>query len=322
MPRNLHQTADFWRLRPVTRETLLILWMAADNNGGIDGKPGAIHQKLNTPGTTRRLSDSLNELSEAGHVVLKKDRIQLSHWEKTIPARLRRDFSQAERKQGVAKKNPTVGGKSAMISNDVESKQELAEKNPTEEGGSPSRARVIDPSDQLNKVDNIPPIKPPPGGSEFESRKRVFLEWQESFGKKRARFKSGDSRDSKIKTRLKSFTIEQLVTCIRGYAADPWRHGAPVRHELATLLRNDVQVENGIELHNTGGRHGRSGKQNSGDFRSIRGRANRTIGYTDADRSSSPGVRDPARDSVRDDDAGRDEVQGDREPRPSAGLPF
>lgn len=325
MPRNLHMTADFWRLRPATRETLLVLWMAADNAGGIEGSPGALHRKLNTPGTTKRLLTSLEELSDAGHVVIDGERIQLARWRETLPSRMLRDFAihsdETESKQRVVNKNPAVAPKCAIHSDEGESKRALAKDNPAVGKSGPSRARVVDPSDQLEEENRTPPLRSPPG-DDFKSRKEVFSVWKEKFGKSRAKFNSGDARDRRIQTRLKRWTLEELVQCVEGYAMDPWRHEAPVRNELSTLLRNDMQVETGLELFNTGGNHGRAEKHTTGIDGKVRGRANRTIGYGDEDRSSPSGLRNGRGNPLRDGDAGRDEVSGDGPSRAADGLPF
>lgn len=123
---------------------------------------------------------------------------------------------------------------------------------------------------------------------EREIGRCVFDAWREAFGKKRSKMRAGDKRDVKIQARLKTWDVETLVNAIKGYAFDPWRHEQPGRHELATLLRNDAQVEAGVEMFEKGAQHARTLRATGRNQR-----ANSTIDYGDADRS--PGAGNPVR---------------------------
>ena len=99
--------------------------------------------------------------------------------------------------------------------------------------------------------------------SGFDPSRRVFSHWQESFKRERARIRSGDGRDKKIRARLKEFSEKEVIDALSGFSMDPWRKEAPARHELATLLRNSAQVEVGLELFATGGGRRSSNSANS-----------------------------------------------------------
>ena len=117
---------------------------------------------------------------------------------------------------------------------------------------------------------------------EREIGRCVFDAWREAFGKKRSKMSAGDKRDAKIQARLKTWDVETLVNAIKGYAFDPWRHEQPGRHELATLLRNDAQVEAGVEMFEQGAQHARTLRASGRNQR-----ANSTIDYGDRDRIPS-----------------------------------
>jgi hypothetical protein len=129
----------------------------------------------------------------------------------------------------------------------------------------------------------------------FATRKEVFEAWKQAFGKKRGVYKSGDKRDRVVQARLKTWSIEQLKDCVRGYSMDPWRHGGLVRHELATLLRNDGQIEAGLEIKDDGGERARAQR----NAESTGKRANKTVDYTERDRVAESGVSSFGGDTVR-----------------------
>ncbi len=133
----------------------------------------------------------------------------------------------------------------------------------------------------------------------FERRRAVFDAWKTAFKKRRGVFKSGDKRDRAIRARLKEWTIEDVVRAINGYAMDPWRHEQPSRHELATLLRNDGQIEAGLEIHDDGGKNARAARNAARDTRKRKG-GNATVDYT----------RERSGEGDRDDRSRRDPVQG------------
>ena len=117
----------------------------------------------------------------------------------------------------------------------------------------------------------------------FEVRRDVFLHWAKVFDRRRCRFRANDKRDRVIKLALSRWTPEELKTSIDGYAEDPWRQGVPVRHELATLLRNCVQIEGGLELYER--RDIIAAARNVEEARR-RQPGNQTVGYGDKDRGS------------------------------------
>lgn len=82
----------------------------------------------------------------------------------------------------------------------------------------------------------------PTRGAPLEDVRAVFEAWREAFGKN-SNATLGERRRRVIRARLRRFAVADLLEAIRGAAADPWRHEAAVRHELATLLRTDEAVE-------------------------------------------------------------------------------
>ena len=76
----------------------------------------------------------------------------------------------------------------------------------------------------------------------------IFNFWVSVFAKDPVRTKLTLKRKKAIQSALKShIDPEVLFRSIRGFANDPWRHGDPVRNELATLLRED-NIERGLNL--------------------------------------------------------------------------
>ena len=141
----------------------------------------------------------------------------------------------------------------------------------------------------------------------FDVRKRVFEAWQKAFKKKRGVFKSGDKRDKAIKSRLKNWDVEELVKCVEGYSMDPWRHEQHTRHELATLMRNDTQIESGLDIFDDGGRRARASRATGEAGK----KGNATIDFTDADRDGGGGVRDFRGNPLPRDTPGREQVLGE-----------
>jgi hypothetical protein len=134
----------------------------------------------------------------------------------------------------------------------------------------------------------------------LDTRKQIFEHWARVFQKKRVRFKAGSKRDAKVVARLKSFTQEEIIKALDGFAMDPWRHEELVRHELATLLRNDEQVEAGLDIFDNGGRNVRTSGY-SGP--SQNGSANSTISYGREASPRVPGLQDSTGATVQDDSA-------------------
>jgi|TARA_R110000824_G_scaffold146297_2_gene315061 hypothetical protein len=162
------------------------------------------------------------------------------------------------------------------------------------------KARALKAESQLGKLRQNDVVE---GG--FDVRKRVFEAWQKAFKKKRGVFKSGDKRDKAIKSRLKNWDVEELVKCVEGYSMDPWRHEQHTRHELATLMRNDTQIESGLDIFDDGGRRARTSRT----LETNTGKGNLTIDYTDSDRGKSGGVTDFRGNTLPGDATGREPVR-------------
>lgn len=145
---------------------------------------------------------------------------------------------------------------------------------------------------QVQSKNNAPPV---------EERKEVFLHWATAFRKDHVRFRSGSKRDLKIVARLKSMGKESVIKAISGFALDPWRHEELVRHELATLLRSDEQVEAGMEIFDKGGRrdNNRRGSQAFGS-----GNANATVSFRREDTPRLPSSENNRGEAVSNDQSG------------------
>jgi len=117
----------------------------------------------------------------------------------------------------------------------------------------------------------------------FEIRREVYTHWFNLFDKKRSRFRANDRRDRVIKIALSRWTPEELKAALSGYAEDPWRHGIPARHELATLLKNCVQIEGGLELHE---RRDIIAAARNIETNRRKQPGNQTVGYGESDRGS------------------------------------
>ena len=162
------------------------------------------------------------------------------------------------------------------------------------------KARALKAEAELEKLKKVDDVD-----SGFEVRKRVFDTWLKAFKKKRGVFKSGDKRDKAIKARLKNWGVEELMKSVEGYAMDPWRHEQLTRHELATLMRNDSQIEVGLDIFDDGGRRARTSRTSETNT----GKGNLTIDYTDEDRGKSGGVTDFRGNSVPGDTPGWEPVR-------------
>ena len=170
---------------------------------------------------------------------------------------------------------------------------------PEKKGGDAElwRARALE-AELLLKELKAPSVEPP-RVSGFDERKGVFDVWMDAFKKKRGVFRSGDKRDNAVRARLKNWSVEDLIKSIRGYALDPWRHEQMSRHELATLLRTDGQVEAGLETHDDGGERAKAARSSG---RPGRGLGNATVDFVHTGA---------ANDSMRERPAGREAVSGD-----------
>ena len=163
------------------------------------------------------------------------------------------------------------------------------------------KERALKAERKLEELDTTVAEDKPTG---FKQREEVFAKWKEVFKKKRGVFRSGDKRDRTISQRLKNWNLSELTKAIEGFSMDPWRHGHLNRHELATLLRNDGQVEAGVEIYEDGGervQHQRSDRGHSG---------NKTIDYTDKDRGNSSRVAGFTEGSLQRTATGRNCLPG------------
>ena len=147
------------------------------------------------------------------------------------------------------------------------------------------------------------------GAPSLDERKEVFQFWADKFHKAKVRFKSGSERDRKIIARLKSRGKEEVLKAIEGFSLDPWRHEELVRHELKTLLRNDEQVEAGLDLYDNGGRHAVN-RASAGQ--SQYGNANGTVGYAHPNRPGLPQYVDSGRNPVRHDFSQWSDLRGNQ----------
>ena len=170
---------------------------------------------------------------------------------------------------------------------------------PEKKGGDAElwRARALEAEMLLKsmEVSGLEPATP----SGFDERKRVFDAWKDAFKKKRGVFKSGDKRDNAVKGRLKNWSVDDLIKAIRGYALDPWRHEQMSRHELATLLRTDGQVEAGLETHDDGGERARASRVTKANRNGL---ANATVDFVHSGAGDdSMRKRPPRRETVSGD---------------------
>lgn len=87
--------------------------------------------------------------------------------------------------------------------------------------------------------------------SDLSDIKEVFEHWVEKTWTGRGRRPSLDEKKrSRIRSRLKRFTVSELKSAIDGFAASPFHNGQKngVRHlKISTIFRDDEQVETGIE---------------------------------------------------------------------------
>lgn len=72
----------------------------------------------------------------------------------------------------------------------------------------------------------------------------MFDHWVSAFGLDPKRTKLDRKRRAKLRARLKRFTADELCAALDAFAASPWRRAERVRHEFATLMRDDAQIEN------------------------------------------------------------------------------
>ena len=116
---------------------------------------------------------------------------------------------------------------------------------------------------------------------ESDVRAEVFGVWQEVFGRQRTKFRAGGDRDRKIIKALEQYSKEDIIKSIKGHGMNNWRHGGPVRNELATLLRNEQNIEAGMEIFEKGGIKDDSQRNTRG---------NRTIDFGHESRGTQSGV--------------------------------
>lgn len=76
----------------------------------------------------------------------------------------------------------------------------------------------------------------------------VYDHWRGTFKKVNKRYdRISDGRLSKIRARLREFSVTELCTSLDGAARDPWE-GRAQHHDLTLLLRNREQVERFLEM--------------------------------------------------------------------------
>jgi len=76
----------------------------------------------------------------------------------------------------------------------------------------------------------------------------LLAHWTTLFERDKKRVKLTAKRKSVIRTALEDWSLEELMNCISGHSQNPWRHGAPNRNELKTLLRPE-NIEAGLEAY-------------------------------------------------------------------------
>lgn len=117
------------------------------------------------------------------------------------------------------------------------------------------RPCVEEGSEPSPVVSEPKPLHGAPGdtrrATELEAVKAVFDEWRKVFGHPKAELE--EKRTARIRSRLKNFTVEQLVTAFRGALKDDWIMGCDPKSTrkfdgLETVLRDTAQVERLIEL--------------------------------------------------------------------------
>tara|TARA_R100001086_G_scaffold51514_3_gene22955 strand:- start:2662 stop:3270 length:609 start_codon:yes stop_codon:yes gene_type:complete len=124
-------------------------------------------------------------------------------------------------------------------------------------------------------------MKPRAPDVSLDDRKEVHELWATLFKKQKTRFRTNGMRDKKIVKAIKEYGKEDVIKSIQGHSMNEWRHGAPNRCELATLLRNEQNIEAGMEIFDKGGV--------KDDFqRAFAG--NRTIDFSDESRKRRGGV--------------------------------
>lgn len=106
----------------------------------------------------------------------------------------------------------------------------------------------------VSQIDTPPPSQPSkrkaPTNPDTAPQVRdgVFAFWMDEFKVgSQAKLERGKKRDKAIMWALGAYGRDGVWKALKGYAADPWRHEARSRHEIATLLRDAAQVEEGLD---------------------------------------------------------------------------
>jgi len=132
----------------------------------------------------------------------------------------------------------------AHMTKEVKDEPKAVVKPPVAPVAEPEREEVVVEAKVLKSVKS---------SSGMTDRKEVHDLWAELFKKAKTRFRSGGKRDRKIAKAIKEFGKDDVVKSIKGHALNEWRHGSPTRCELATLLRDEQNIEAGIEIFDKGG---------------------------------------------------------------------
>lgn len=127
----------------------------------------------------------------------------------------------------------------------------LLSKESTEEGGPSDRASDLRSSLlSEDQMDLLPESHGKPSASEVEAEKvrTVFERWKELRG---TAVKLTSGRRNKIRARLKTYTVEQLVRALENAAGDKWLRGDNERgtdyFRPETVFKNDEAVEHWLE---------------------------------------------------------------------------
>tara|TARA_R110002110_G_scaffold64005_1_gene177192 strand:- start:272 stop:877 length:606 start_codon:yes stop_codon:yes gene_type:complete len=140
-----------------------------------------------------------------------------------------------------------------------------------------------DPVEEVAKEEVVKAVKKEPDLAHgADARRGVYSLWAKLFKKEKTRFRVNGSRDKKIKRALKDYTVEELKASITGHSLNEWRHGAPNRCELATLLRDEQNIDAGIDINENGG-------IKDGNDRLGNGKGNKTLDFVESSRSGKSG---------------------------------
>ena len=101
----------------------------------------------------------------------------------------------------------------------------------------------------VESISTLKKTKAKKESEEFLSSSLALLaHWTTLFERDKKRVKLTTKRKSVIRTALEDWSLEELMNCISGHSQSPWRHEAPNRNELKTLLRAE-NIEAGLEAY-------------------------------------------------------------------------